>query len=187
MTRLLNTGFSELKKTSRARIARPLPIRLFSPPPIPIPRDGVRPTRKTLAPEAPVPRPAPHRPGVPSGTVAAAIAGQPAPDAPIPRLDDRSPAAVIATSSDTLAGRYSVQIGAYHSKSRANARLTQVLDRLQGNYGEAEPAIIQSRSRTSRMVYRARLIGYDGRDDANAACAWLKARQTECLVVRHDS
>ena len=167
MTRLLDTGFSELKKPNRRRIARPLPIRL-QPVPVPRPRPGykapriVAPAPNTEPKYAPLPRPDPRQL---SGVMA--VAARP----PEP------PAAIAAD------GAFAIQVGAFHSKNQAKRQLSQVVARLPNSHAEAEPAIVSIRGRSQRVLYRARLNGYEERDDASAACDWLKARKTDCMVV----
>lgn len=168
MTRLLDTSFKELKKSSRRRIARPLPVRLQAPPPVPRPRPGYKP-RLTVTPErkfepqdAPLPRPDPRQV---QGVVAVAARPQ-------------QPAASFATD-----GAFAIQVGAFHSKNQAKQQLSEVQARLPSPHAEAEPAIVSIRGRSSRVLYRARLTGYEERDDASAACDWLKARNTDCMVV----
>jgi D-alanyl-D-alanine carboxypeptidase len=168
MTRLLDTGFKEMKKSSRRRIARPLPVRLQAPPPVPRPRPGYKPPRivtpdRNFKPEyAPLPRPEPRQ----VRGVAAVAAKAP------------QPAAAIAAD-----GAFAIQVGAFRSKDQAKQQLSQVVARLPSSHAEAEPAIVSIRGRSSRVLYRARLTGYEERDDASAACDWLKARKTDCMVV----
>ena len=168
MTRLLDTGFKEMKKPNRRRIARPLPIRLQAPPPIPRPRPGyqppqiVQPERSTQPQYAPLPRPDPRQV---SGTVVVAARTPP-------------PAA-----SNTADGAFAIQVGAFRSKNQAKRQLSQIVARLPSAHAEGEPAIVSIRGSSQRVLYRARLTGYEERDDASAACDWLKARKTDCMVV----
>lgn len=189
MTRLLDTGFDESKKSGRARIARPLPIRLASPPPIPRARPGRaplfdRPAYTTpVAGSVPIPRPNPKRlvgePIVVASIAATRETAIPALMAPVPRPGPHTEV--------TADGNYAVQVGAYRSKHQAKVRLSQVLDRLPSSHAEAEPAIVSIRGRSQRVLYRARLTGYEELADADATCKWLKARKSDCMVVQINS
>ncbi len=189
MTRLLDTGFDELKKSGRARIARPLPIRLASPPPIPRPRPGLAPLigraviSTPVAASAPIPRPDPRKLRATPVAVATIVAtpktALPAFGAPVPKPGPRT--------GGIADGNYAVQVGAFRSKRQAKVRLSQVLDRLPSSHAEAEPAIVTTRSGSQRVLYRARLTGYEELADANATCRWLKARKSDCMVVQINS
>jgi hypothetical protein len=58
------------------------------------------------------------------------------------------------------------------------------MNRLPISHADAEPAVIAKPAQSSRVLYRARLTGYEHRAEADAACDWLKARRSDCMVVR---
>lgn len=209
MVDLLDTGFKELDNTSRRRIARPLPIRLGSPPPVPRPR-GNKQTRPTLQKQqqqqplnVPVPRLDPRASPIGFGAVAAlqqseaqtrgkavivASAATPADGTPIPRPSPRTAIPVQAGSADEADGNFAVQVGAYRSQGLARKQLTRILSKLPASHSQAEPMVLSIRgNKTKRMIYRARLTGYQARDEADATCDWLKARKTDCMVVQGNS
>lgn len=163
MAGLLDTGFKELKKPARKQIARALPVRLKAPPPIPRPRGGYKPVIVPHSPPgaAPLPRPDPRQ-----ITTVSAVAGSGA-----------------SGSASGEAGNYAIQIGAYHSKPQARARLLQVMNRLPLSQANIEPAVVAKPAQSSGVLYRARLTGYEDRAEADAACDWLKARRSDCIVV----
>lgn len=210
MVSLLDTGFEELDNTSRRRIARPLPIRLGSPPLVPRPRGNKqsRPKIQTQQQQqqpqnVPIPRPDPRAVPISIGSVAAlqqsgllavekpaivATATNPEDDAPVPRPSPRAaiPVQTAAAPGATADGNYAVQVGAYRSQGLARKQLTRILNKLPASHSQAEPLVSSIRGRKS-VLYRARLTGYQARDEADAACDWLKARKTDCMVVQSNS
>jgi len=169
MTRLLNTGFSELKKTGRPRIARPLHVRLTPPPPIPRPR--YLPGQTQWPRIIPIPRQNPHyrlappQPATASAGVAMANASS------------------TLWAADARAADYAVQVGAYRTPNLARQQLTEVLDALPAAHSPAAPKVVSFRHPSRGTFYRARLAGYDSRRAASATCDWLKAHRTDCAVV----
>ena len=205
MKRLLNSGFGELQNTSRRRIARPLPIRLLSTPPVPRPRGGTRsiqkrePVLEQRPRYVPIPRLDPR--GNPDGTASVAAVKEQKPatkkaitvasavgNVPIPRRSPRSPSLVqTAARSSSADGNFAIQVGAYRSHGLAEKQLTRVLGKLPSAHKQAEPLVLSIRGRSNRVLYRARLTGYEERGTATATCNWLKARKTDCMVVQSSS
>ncbi len=201
MKRLLNSGFNELENGSRRRIARPLPIKLRAPPPIPRPRGGIK---QKLEPEprfAPIPRLDPRRAPAKVAAVPAltkpkapvtqqtAVVASAASNVPVPRLSPRYAELTQTAARTTPAhGNFAIQVGAYRSHGLAKKQLTRVLNKLPSAHSQAAPQVLSVRSRsTSRILYRARLTGYKQRGAAAATCSWLKARKTDCMVVQSSS
>ena len=205
MTNLLDAGFEQMQDTSRRRIARPLPIMLDSPAPTPRPRGGSRPSvqrqqREQTPRNVPIPRVDPR--GRSAG-IAAVAAVQPVEtpsaepavlvaetdySAPIPRPSPQTDALVQTSAApDAADGNFAVQVGAYRSRGLAQRQLTRVLSKLPSSLNQPEPLVLSIRGRSQKVIYRARLTGYHARDEAAAACDWLKARKTDCMVVDTSS
>ena len=77
---------------------------------------------------------------------------------------------------------YAVQVGAFSARSVAQQVAQGVLARMPDVLGGSDVAVTRS-VRHRRAVYLARLSGLT-EDDALTACATLKARKHDCLVVK---
>ena len=175
MTWLMDTAFTRLDNPPRRRIARPLPVRVKPPPPLP-------------------------RPRVLSVAVASRASGQVHvrrfdADAPVPRLP---PAMLSAKEPQTLSvpaprtasaheSSFSIQVGAFRSAGEAERRLASVIDRLPTNKPVPSVGVTRFEHRKRGTLYRARLTGYPSNASAVATCRWLRANQTDCIVVPSDS
>jgi serine-type D-Ala-D-Ala carboxypeptidase (penicillin-binding protein 5/6) len=113
--------------------------------------------------------------------VPAKAAASVTPYASVPQV---APLAEIA-SADTQAGGaelWRIQISAAGSRSSASAALEKALPLL-SDFGQLAPSV--EGSYTGRQeVFRARLVGFAGREEATRACSVLKERSIDCFVVR---
>jgi serine-type D-Ala-D-Ala carboxypeptidase (penicillin-binding protein 5/6) len=75
-----------------------------------------------------------------------------------------------------------IQLSAAGSRSSAVAVLEKALPML-ADFGQIAPSVEGSLSER-KEVFRARLVGFSGRDDATRACTLLKQRSIDCFVVR---
>ena len=102
---------------------------------------------------------------------------------PMPAPATAATRPALATAAAHGSGRYSVQIGAYRSKGEAQRHLVSVISQLPQQLGAPDPLVAHYRHRKGRTLYRARLVGYNSRDEAARTCTWLKNQQTDCLIV----
>ncbi len=178
MQSVLDQAFDRLKQSRRQRITAALPVQLLAPPPVPRSRPGAKVivAQVTSPPPPSVITAVANPPPMPPERVVA--------DAPVPMP---APAAWLSRHTTAAAaprsGRYSVQIGAYRSKGEAQRHLVTVISRLPQQLGAPDPLVAHYQQRKGRTLYRARLVGYNSRDDAARTCNWLKNQQTDCLIV----
>ncbi|WJH40500.1 D-alanyl-D-alanine carboxypeptidase [Aliirhizobium terrae] len=113
--------------------------------------------------------------------VPAKAAASVTPYASVPQV---APLAEIA-SADTQAGGaelWRIQISAAGSRSSASAALEKAMPLL-SDFGQLAPSVEGSYS-GRQEVFRARLVGFAGREEATRACSVLKERSIDCFVVR---
>ncbi len=77
---------------------------------------------------------------------------------------------------------YAVQVGAFSQKTAARDVARGVQARMRDVLGSAD-VTVQRLVRHRRTLYLARLAGLS-EDDALTACATLKAKRQDCLVVK---
>lgn len=131
--------------------------------------------------------PAPVPPPAPEPRVAAAPSAAPAPAAPpaagklpamaaVPKLP---PAVMVADIGD-----YAVQVGVYANRNTARRQAQTAAELLRalpsGVYAGAWPM----KASSGRKLYRARLAGFE-EDAARRACADLRRKKRDCLVLLH--
>ena len=83
----------------------------------------------------------------------------------------------VADASDSVAGRYLIQVGAFKSQGEAQRRLTQISQRY-GSVVSSASTQVQSASGN----YRARFRGFSAAQ-AKAACHTLTSKGERCLVL----
>jgi D-alanyl-D-alanine carboxypeptidase len=76
-----------------------------------------------------------------------------------------------------------IQVGALASEGDARARLTAVKTKGGRVLAEAEP-FTEATVKSGTTLYRARFAGFD-RDQAEAACRYLKRNDVECMPIRN--
>jgi len=101
--------------------------------------------------------------------------------APLPPSAPTATQAVAGPAKSDSA--FSVQVGAYRSEKEAQRHLVSVISTLPQQLGALDPYVTHFRNRNSSILYRARLVGFDTREDAARTCNWLKNRSTDCLIV----
>jgi len=155
LMRLMDSGFVAAKPLRKPRFAGIAPV-------------GV--DWRTGAPHLPRRRPGSAPPPLPAALVAMA---QTAPSMPvdIPRRPEAD-----------ANGAYSAQVGAVASKSAAANLASKQLKALGAAVSGGEPTVAELRLKSGRRLYRARIAGLTS-DQARAACATLKRKGRDCLVV----
>jgi D-alanyl-D-alanine carboxypeptidase len=116
--------------------------------------------------KSPVAAPAPAAKAEPGST----ISGAPAP----------SPAAL--TRMATRHG-WIIQVGAYPAEQTAKQRLNSVQTKASKILGDADP-FTETVEKGGTTYYRARFAGLD-KDQAEAACKYLKRNDVECVAIRN--
>lgn len=76
-----------------------------------------------------------------------------------------------------------IQIAASGTQEAALALLQRAMPILSQSHAQASPSV-EGFTDAGREYYRARFAGFETKDDANSACALLKARSVSCVVVR---
>jgi hypothetical protein len=113
------------------------------------------------------------KPGTTAGGVQLASASATAPD---------SQATTIVWTPD---GDYGIQVGAY-SKYRAAQKAAQTAAESEAQLlADARIIIDSQKMNNGGKVYRARVAGLS-KSDAQTACRNLKAKRTDCLVLKID-
>ncbi|MET3925168.1 D-alanyl-D-alanine carboxypeptidase [Devosia sp. 2618] len=120
--------------------------------------------------------------------------GQTAPSAP---LDFKPPAAsndnnqpvdlmtsgsVQVAAATAVPGGWVVQIGAGPSEDSARAMLSDAAGKV-GNLGDFR-SYVERFEKNGQVFFRARFVGFGGRDDANAMCNQLKQQNLSCLAMQ---
>ncbi len=139
---------------------------------------------------APPPRPAPGAAAGPARAPAAKAseAAPPLPPKTAAVPDDLSAKAAVPrlppAREETEIGDYAVQVGVYASRNRARKQAAAAAELLRGLPGGVHAGAWPMRASSGRKLYRARLTGFD-EDDARRACADLRRKKRECLVLLH--
>ncbi len=128
-----------------------------------------------VAAAAPPPRPAPKAAAA-DLPERAAIAKAPPAKAAVPRLPP--------AGQDTAGGDYAVQVGVYASQKRARRQALAAAELLRGLPGGVNAGAWPMRASSGRKLYRARLTGFE-EDEARRACADLRRKKRDCLVLLH--
>ncbi|MCY4229800.1 MAG: D-alanyl-D-alanine carboxypeptidase [Alphaproteobacteria bacterium] len=116
---------------------------------------------------APPPPPAPKT---------AAIAQDLPAKASVPRLPP--------ARGETAMGNYAVQVGVYASQKQARNQAQAAADLLRGLPGGINADAWPMKASSGRKLYRAWLTGFE-EDEARRACANLKRKKRDCLVLLH--
>lgn len=90
----------------------------------------------------------------------------------------QSPTASYSTNTQTLAGSWAIQIGAYQNRSATDQALHNAQKALPPHLGKAQAVIVPMRGHDSTWVFRARLSGFT-RDEALQACGYFR----DCMTV----
>lgn len=111
--------------------------------------------------------------------------GQTAPSAPLApaeRVDPRTSGSVQAVADATPPGGWVVQIGAGPSEASARGMLADAATKV-GNLVDFR-SYVERFEKNGQTFYRARFIGFGGRDDATAMCNQLKQQDLNCLAMQ---
>jgi D-alanyl-D-alanine carboxypeptidase len=189
---------------------RPVPVRTVSVKPAPkVAKNSPAPSRqpeaetpattaRAEAPAATAPAPAPARAGflgvLPPTRTASINDTPPAAPAPTPaartepvreaalQREAESAPAVPSSRPNSRSG-WVIQVGAYPDATEAHQRLAAVKSKASRLLAAASP-FTETVQRGDTTLYRARFAGLD-RDQAEAACKFLKKNDVDCLAVRN--
>jgi D-alanyl-D-alanine carboxypeptidase len=76
-----------------------------------------------------------------------------------------------------------IQVGAYPAEQTAKQRLSSVQAKASKILGDADP-FTETVEKGGTTYYRARFAGLD-KDEAEAACKYLKRNDVECVALRN--
>jgi D-alanyl-D-alanine carboxypeptidase len=76
-----------------------------------------------------------------------------------------------------------IQVGAYPAEQTAKQRLSSVQAKASKILGDADP-FSETVEKGGTTYYRARFAGLD-KDEAEAACKYLKRNEVECVALRN--
>ena len=148
---------------------RPGPVQTATPAPLHMPAP---PSAREPAEAAPPGAPRPGFLGVLPARTASASIPEPAPStAPAPQPKPQ------------LRSGWIIQVGAYTAEQEAKQRLSAVQGKASHVLGKADP-FTESVLKDGTTYYRARFAGLD-KDQAEAACKYLKRNDVDCLTVRN--
>ena len=195
MTGVLDQAFARLNTSHRNRITAALPITLQAPAPVPRARPNMAiavaaaeflstPEKAAAPSKSAVVANASTTPSAQAVSIAqAAQAESDAPPPPPLRVATDVPIPTPAPATVAAASPYSIQIGAYRNKGDARRQLVSVIGTLPKTLGSYDPHVTHYRNRSNGTLYRARLMGFESREDAARTCTWLRNRSTDCLIV----
>ena len=89
---------------------------------------------------------------------------------------------VPVADAGTPPGGWVVQIGAGPSEESARAMLADAAGK-SGNLGDFR-SYVERFEKNGQVFFRARFIGFGGRDDATAMCNQLKQQNMTCLAMQ---
>jgi D-alanyl-D-alanine carboxypeptidase len=119
-------------------------------------------------------------PSAPLGIQPPANVGAPAPAGqPVDLLTSGS---VQTAEADVPPGGWVVQIGAGPSEDSARAMLSDAAGKV-GNLGDFR-SYVERFEKNGQTFFRARFVGFGGRDDATAMCNRLKQQDMSCLAMQ---
>jgi len=127
--------------------------------------------------DVPLPFAAPKRRG--GDAVAALIASSHA------ALPAERPAVMdeLEKTADILpAGTWQIQISAAPTQEAARALLAQARS-VAGHTLKSASPYTEAVGQGAGTIYRARFVGFDSRDEADAACNWLKQHSYDCMLL----
>jgi len=118
-------------------------------------------------------------PSAPLGYVPPANTGAPAAGQPVDLLTSGS---VPVADAGTAPGGWVVQIGAGPSEDSARAMLADAAGKA-GGLNDFR-SYVERFEKNGSVFYRARFVGFGGRDDATAMCNQLKQQDLACLAMQ---
>lgn len=87
----------------------------------------------------------------------------------------------IASAPRGISGPYHVQVGSHTSETSAHRQLRDIMKRAANIVGDYSP-VTMTFDRNEQRWYRARFSGFS-KTDARTACADLKSRKIDCIVM----
>jgi len=114
-----------------------------------------------------------------------AALGQTAPSAPLApaeRVDPRTSGSVQTVADATPPGGWVVQIGAGPSEASARGMLADAATKV-GKLVDFR-SYVERFEKNGQTFFRARFVGFGGRDDATAMCNQLKQQDLNCLAMQ---
>ncbi|KKC39871.1 hypothetical protein WH87_03780 [Devosia epidermidihirudinis] len=97
-------------------------------------------------------------------------------------IDLMTSGSVKVAEGSATPGGWVVQIGAGPSESSARSMLSDAAGKV-GNLGDFR-SYVERFEKNGQVFYRARFIGFGGRDDATAMCNQLKQQNLSCLAMQ---
>ncbi|PST63786.1 SPOR domain-containing protein, partial [Rhizobium sp. SEMIA4064] len=88
----------------------------------------------------------------------------------------------IQNAGKPATGGWQVQIAATPTAQAAKDLLSEAQSKAGGALANASP-YTEAVGKGSNTVYRARFVGFGSRDDANSACAALKRKDFNCMLL----
>ena len=167
-----------------ARVEAPPPAPVPAPAPAPLARAGflgVLPAQSratAFAETPPAPPPAAAVPARAEPVREVALQRETTPPAPTPA----TVAAVPSSRPQTRSG-WMIQVGAYPAESEAKERLALAKSKASRLLASASP-FTEPVQRGETTLYRARFAGFE-REQAEAACKFLKRNDVDCLAIRN--
>ena len=103
------------------------------------------------------------------------------------------PAAIEPKPAETLAaiaaapprGDWAIQVGAYYRRDQAIKAVDFATEKMPSLLGQADAAIVLMNGKR-KPIYRARLVGFESRGDAQTACRALKKKSVPCFAIKQD-
>jgi D-alanyl-D-alanine carboxypeptidase len=90
---------------------------------------------------------------------------------------------VVGKSSVSHAG-WIIQLGAFDIEREAQERLNSARAKV-GHVLDHAQSFTEAVSKGQKTLYRARLAGFQQKDDAEAACKELKQPDFECMIIKN--
>jgi D-alanyl-D-alanine carboxypeptidase len=168
--------------TTQTIAAAPAPVKAA----LPFPPPGTRPgaigglpsrvtTTGSVADAAPAAATAP--------TTAVQVAAAPAAAAPPPSAAPVAPVATRSAAPQTQHVGWIIQVGAFPAEGEAKQRLNSVQSKASKFLASAD-AFTETVNKGESTMYRARFAGL-GKDQAEAACNYLKHNDVDCMTIKN--
>jgi D-alanyl-D-alanine carboxypeptidase len=103
-------------------------------------------------------------------------------EAGVPVQPSQASAEAQPQDAEPLPGGWHVQIAAVPDKKGAQALLERARQRAAGLLDSADPYTERVEAKGT-VFYRARFVGFSGKDEARAVCAKLKRKSVDCLAL----
>ncbi|MCX5493480.1 D-alanyl-D-alanine carboxypeptidase [Kaistia dalseonensis] len=97
--------------------------------------------------------------------------------------EDNSPPVAAAVQPDQESSGWKIQIAAAPSQDGARSMLDTAKSKGGKVLADATP-VVETFTKGDATFYRARFAGFDSKDEARAACAYLTKRSVSCLAIR---